>query len=97
MTATASTVNIASGGDARAVGQRLVNQWLANIHTAPERGQPVAYIFVMGNAVEILRAFGFELVFPEINSLQTGVRKAAPDLLAKHPGPQCRAGGFHRA
>ena len=69
--------------DARAEGQRLVNQWLANVHSAPERGQPVAYIFVMGNAIEILRAFGFELVFPEINSLQTGVRKAAPDFLAK--------------
>ena len=69
--------------DARAAGQRLVNQWLANIHTAPERGQPVAYVFVMGNAIEILRTFGFELVFPEINSLQTGVRKAAPDFLAK--------------
>ncbi len=73
----------APGMDARAAGQRLVNQWLANINTAPERGQPVAYVFVMGNAVEILRVFGFELVFPEINSLQTGVRKAAPDFLAK--------------
>ncbi|MDE3229353.1 MAG: 2-hydroxyacyl-CoA dehydratase, partial [Chloroflexota bacterium] len=36
-----------------------------------------------GNAVEILRSFDFELVFPEINSLQTGVRKAAPEFLAK--------------
>lgn len=69
--------------DARGAGQRLVNQWLANLNTARERGQPVAYVFVMGNAIEILRAFGFELVFPEINSLQTGVRKAAPDFLAK--------------
>ncbi|HEX5569774.1 MAG TPA: 2-hydroxyacyl-CoA dehydratase family protein, partial [Ktedonobacterales bacterium] len=69
--------------DARVAGQRLVNQWLKNVHTAPERGQPVAYVFVMGNAIEILRAFGFELVFPEINSLQTGVRKAAPEYLAR--------------
>ena len=69
--------------DARTAGQRLVNQWLANVDTAAARGQPVAYVFVMGNAIEILRAFGFELVFPEINSLQTGVRKAAPDFLAK--------------
>jgi benzoyl-CoA reductase subunit B len=69
--------------DARTAGQRLVNQWLANLNTAQERGRPVAYIFVMGNAIEILRAFDFELVFPEINSLQTGVRKAAPDFLAK--------------
>jgi benzoyl-CoA reductase subunit B len=69
--------------DARTSGQRLINRWLRNIHTAVERGQPVAYVFVMGNALEILRAFGFELVFPEINSLQSGVRKSAPELLAK--------------
>lgn len=69
--------------DARSAGQDLVKQWLANLNSAPERGQRVAYVFVMGNAIEILRSFGFELVFPEINSLQTGVRKAAPDFLAK--------------
>jgi benzoyl-CoA reductase subunit B len=72
-----------TGLDARAAGQRLINQWLEHVQTAPERGQPVAYVFVMGNAIEILRAFDFELVFPEINSLQTGVRKAAPEFLAK--------------
>ena len=80
---TLSTPSATSGLDARAVGQRLVNEWLHNVHTATERGQPVAYVFVMGNAIEILRVFGFELVFPEINSLQTGVRKAAPDFLAR--------------
>jgi benzoyl-CoA reductase subunit B len=79
----AATANPTSALDARAAGQRLVNRWLANLNTAAERGQPVAYIFVMGNAIEILRAFGFELVFPEINSLQIGVRKAAPDYLGK--------------
>ncbi len=69
--------------DARGAGQDLIKRWLANVECAPERGQRVAYIFVMGNAIEILRSFGFEMVFPEINSLQTGVRKAAPDFLAK--------------
>jgi len=69
--------------DARKEGQRLVNQWLANLHTAHERGQPVAYIFVMGNAIEILRAFDFEMVFPEINSLQSGVRKVSGDFITK--------------
>ncbi len=33
-------------------------------------------VFVMGNAIEILRAFDFQLVFPEINSLQTGVKRS---------------------
>ncbi len=69
--------------DARTAGQRLVNQWLASLGTARERGRHVAYIFVMGNAIEILRAFDFEMVFPEINSLQSGVRKSAPEFIAK--------------
>jgi benzoyl-CoA reductase subunit B len=71
------------GTDARTTGQRLINQWLASLGTARQRGQPVAYVFVMGNAIEILQSFDFALVFPEINSLQTGVRKAAPQFLAK--------------
>lgn len=69
--------------DARAVGQRLINQWFASLGTASRRGQPVAYVFVMGNAIEILRSFDFELAFPEINSLQSGVRKAAGDFITK--------------
>jgi benzoyl-CoA reductase subunit B len=69
--------------DARSTGQRLINDWLASLGSAHQRGQPVAYVFVMGNAVEILQSFGFALVFPEINSLQTGVRKSAPEFLAK--------------
>ena len=69
-------------GTARKVGQTLINQWLKNVADAPKMHRPVAYVFVMGNAIEILRTFDFELVFPEINSLQTGVRKKAPEYLA---------------
>jgi benzoyl-CoA reductase subunit B len=36
----------------------------------------------MGNAIEILRTFDFQLVFPEINSLQTAVRHVAHEYLA---------------
>lgn len=79
MTASTTTGKL----DARKEGRRLVNLWLANLNTARERGQPVAYIFVMGNAIEILRAFDFEMVFPEINSLQSGVRKVSGDFIAK--------------
>ncbi len=65
-----SVTNTKAGGlDARSAGQRLVNQWLANLGTAYDRGQPVAYEFVMGNAIEVLRTFGFEIAFTEINSL----------------------------
>ena len=70
-----------SAFDPRAEGQRLIKDWYAELAQANERAEPVANVFVMGNAVEILRAFDFKLVFPEINSLQTGVRKTSEEYL----------------
>ncbi len=67
--------------DARSEGQRLMRDWYSALEQAPDRGQHVANVFVMGNAVEILRTFDFQLVFPEITSLQTGVRKASEEYL----------------
>ncbi len=62
-------------------GQRLMKAWYGGLEQARERGQNVANVFVMGNAVEILRTFDFQLVFPEINSLQTGVKKVSEEYL----------------
>jgi len=62
-------------------GQQLMKDWYADLALARERGQHVANVFVMGNAIEILRSFDFQLVFPEINSLQTGVRKVSQEYL----------------
>ena len=67
--------------DARLESQRLMKDWYAGLEQAKERGQKVANVFVMGNAVEILRTFDFQLVFPEINALQTGVRKVSEEYL----------------
>ncbi|MEB2312239.1 MAG: 2-hydroxyacyl-CoA dehydratase family protein [Sorangiineae bacterium] len=80
-TNTATTQDGASDFDARVDGQRLMKAWYAGLDDANARGAHVANVFVMGNAVEILRAFDFELVFPEINSLQTGVRKASEEYI----------------
>lgn len=66
----------------REEGSRLMKEWYARLSTANERKAPVANVFVMGNAVEILRTFDFELVFPEINSLQTGVRKTSQEYIS---------------
>ena len=62
-------------------GQKLFKKWYAELETGRERGEKVANVFVMGNAIEILRCFDFNLVFPEINALQTGVRKVSEDYL----------------
>jgi benzoyl-CoA reductase subunit B len=62
-------------------GQRLIKQWYTTLETANERKEPVANVFVMGNAIEILRSFDFHMVFPEINSLQSGVRKTSAEFI----------------
>ncbi|MEE9593291.1 MAG: hypothetical protein V3W28_06905, partial [Thermoplasmata archaeon] len=49
-----------------------------------EEGEgPVAYLFVPGNVVEILRAFDIRPVFPEINALQCGVKRTAGDNIQR--------------
>ena len=80
-TQSAAAIAAAPEFDARVEGQRLMKDWYAGLEQASARGQPVANVFVMGNAIEILRTFDFQLVFPEINSLQTGVRKVSEEYL----------------
>ena len=67
--------------NAHSEGQRLFKEWYATLETANERREPVANVFVMGNAIEILRSFDFHMVFPEINSLQSGVRKTSAEFI----------------
>lgn len=62
-------------------GGLLFRRWFETLTGAPERGEKTAYVFVMGSLAELLRVFGFHLSFPEINSLQTAVRRVALDYL----------------
>lgn len=62
-------------------GARLFRDWFDNLTGAAERGELTAYVFVMGSIAEVLQAFGFNLVFPEISSLQTAVRRVAHEYL----------------
>ncbi len=62
-------------------GGRLFREWFSRLSAAPERGEKTAYVFVMGSLAELLRTFDFHLSFPEINSLQTAVRRVALDYL----------------
>jgi len=64
-------------------GARLFREWFERLTTAAERGEQAAYVFVMGSMCEILRAFDLPTVFPEINSLQTAVRRVAIDYLTQ--------------
>ncbi|MFQ5679473.1 MAG: 2-hydroxyacyl-CoA dehydratase subunit D [Gemmatimonadota bacterium] len=63
-------------------GKRLFQAWFAELGRAAEREEPTAYVFVMGSLVELLRSFDLHIVFPEINSLQTAVRKVSAEYLS---------------
>jgi hypothetical protein len=46
-------------------GGRLFREWFERLSGAPERGDRVAYVFVMGSISEILRAFDFKSRSPK--------------------------------
>ncbi|MCP3918709.1 MAG: hypothetical protein GY711_24450 [bacterium] len=62
-------------------GARLFREWFEGLTDVAERGDQSAYVFVMGSINEILKAFDLPVVFPEINSLQTAVRRVAHEYL----------------
>lgn len=62
-------------------GGELLRQWFQGLNQTAERGGGAAYVFVMGSMVEILQLFDLPVVFPEINSLQTAVRRVAHEYL----------------
>lgn len=64
-------------------GARLFREWFQNLSQAGERGEPAAYVFVMGSMAELLHTFDIHTVFPEVNSLQTAVRRVAQEYLSQ--------------
>jgi len=62
-------------------GARLFREWFDGLTQAAHEGRGAAYVFVMGSFGELLRTFDLPLVFPEINSLQTAVRRVAHEYL----------------
>jgi benzoyl-CoA reductase subunit B len=83
MSATPAAVATATdiAGRGRREGARLIRDWYDEL-TAGDARPPAAYVFVMGSMAELLRGFGLDVVFPEINSLQTAVRHVAHEFLA---------------
>ena len=74
-------------GRANTVGADLFRNWFSELNDVAERDEGAAYVFVMGSLNEVLKTFDLPVTFPEINSLQTAVRRVAPDL------PDLVAGG----
>jgi benzoyl-CoA reductase subunit B len=53
------------------------------LERAPDEGQKVVYTFVPGNLTELIRSFDLLPVLPEINALQSGMRKLSRDYIAE--------------
>jgi benzoyl-CoA reductase subunit B len=62
-------------------GASLFRDWYTDLTEAASADRRGAYVFVMGSLAELLRVFDFPIVFPEINSLQTAVRRVAHEYL----------------
>lgn len=63
----------------------LQKEMLANLFTelstAKESGKKVVYTFVPGNLTELILAFDMLPVYPEINALQSGMRKKSANFI----------------
>src|SRR5690606_31345000 len=81
MSHTSPTENSELVGRGNREGSRLFRQWYEELGRLAEAGDGAAYVFVMGSFAEILATFDLPVVFPEINSLQTAVRRVAHEYL----------------
>jgi benzoyl-CoA reductase subunit B len=63
--------------------KELVAGYFDRLSTAKERGQKVVYTFVPGNLIELLASFDVAPVLPEINALQSGMRKKSAGYIAE--------------
>lgn len=64
-------------------GSALVRQWFAELNELAHNEGRAAYVFVMGSIGEILQVFDLPVVFPEINALQTAVRRVSHEYLGE--------------
>ena len=63
--------------------KQLIAGYFRRLAGAREAGEPVIYTFVPGNLTELMGAFGAAPVLPEINALQSGMRRKSAEYIAK--------------
>jgi len=63
--------------------KEMIAEHFARLARVPETREPVVYTFVPGNLVELVRSFDALPVLPEINALQSGMRKLSGDFIAE--------------
>ncbi len=63
------------------IQKEMIASLFKELSTAKETGKKVVYTFVPGNISELIRAFDMLPVYPEINALQSGMRKKSRDFI----------------
>jgi len=64
-----------------ALQKKILAEHYHALAQAPETGAKTAYTFVPGNLTELIRSFDMLPVLPEINALQSGMRKQSGDFI----------------
>ncbi len=63
------------------IQKEMVSGLFKDLTTAKETGKKVVYTFIPGNLSELIRAFDMLPVYPEINALQSGMRKKSGNYI----------------
>ncbi len=58
-------------------GAKLFRDWFGELTNVAGDQRGAAYVFVMGSMNEILKTFDMPVVFPEVNALQTAIRRTS--------------------
>ncbi|HET6277426.1 MAG TPA: benzoyl-CoA reductase subunit B [Candidatus Polarisedimenticolia bacterium] len=78
------TSNADSGKDrSQQTQKRMLAEHFRRLARSPETGEKAVYTFVPGNLTELLLSFDLLPVLPEINALQSGMRKLSGDYVQK--------------
>jgi benzoyl-CoA reductase subunit B len=65
------------------IQKEMLAGYFAEVGEAPKKGKKVVYTFVPGNLTELIRTFDMIPIYPEINALQSGMRKKSDDYIAE--------------
>jgi len=83
MTATAAPRTEVNKERSMVLQKEIIGSHYDALAHAHENGRKVVYTFVPGNLTELLRSFDLLPVLPEINALQSGMRKLSGDYIAE--------------
>ncbi len=81
MTALSKATAAPAATTGRELQRQLVDEYYAKLQGAGGEKRPVAYMLVGGNLTEIVRSFGYEVVYPEIVALNCAIKHHSLDYI----------------